>query len=155
MTRRLRNLALGLLLLGVPSSAHALALYGSWWDLGDLEEGIGLGAKQKVFKFTAVSIEARAGWLDLSDADTDLVPLEADVLVDVGIFYGGGGMGYYLIGSETEDTIGYFGVAGAGFSLMGLGVFGEAKYTSIDAEAGGRDLDADGFGVNAGVYLGW
>lgn len=90
--------------------------------------------------------------------DFCLVPLEAGLLVEVGLLdlieiYGGAGFAYYVLPNfslvssdssfETDvdisDLMGWWGKLGIAIGVPNLKVFAEAKYTSLDT----HDIDID------------
>jgi len=155
MRHRILIVGLFVLLLSVPAGAQAIGLYASWWELGDLNDGFGFGARQRIFGVPLLSVEGRAGWIDLEDAEATLIPLEANALLDIGLFYGGAGAGYYLFDSDLADETAWFGLAGVSVGTGGVGVFAEAKYTALETKRNEAEVSAKGLALNAGVRLGW
>ncbi len=139
--------------------AHAIGIFGQWQD-SDGESGYGLGIKQNFSIIPIISIETRASWLrysgDNSAGDLDMFPLEAFGRASLGMFYGGVGLGYYIMSGDyaPKNSFGGFGAAGIGLSLAGLGVFGELRYLYLepDHELGGS-VKMSGIGANVGVTL--
>jgi len=154
---------LGLILLvtvvcSVP--AHAIGLFAQWQDSNDGDSGYGLGIKQGFSIIPIISIEPRVSWLrystDDTESDLDMFPLEAFGKVNLGMFYGGIGLGYYIMSGDhaPENSVGGFASLGIDISLASLGVFGEIRYLYLepDLEIGGS-VDMSGIGANLGVTL--
>jgi hypothetical protein len=141
--------------------ANAIGVYGQWQDSKDADsDGYGLGLKHEFGIIPLIGIEARASWLrysdDDSDANLDMYPLEAFGKVKLGMFYGGVGLGYYIMSGDyaPDSTVGGFAAVGIDISLLGLGFFGELRYLYLepDMETGGS-VDMSGVGANLGVTL--
>jgi len=137
--------------------AQAIGIFGQWQD-SDGESGYGLGIKKNFSIIPIISIEARASWLRYSNdaSDMDMFPLEAFGRASLGMFYGGVGLGYYIMSGDLapKNSFGGFGAAGIELSLAGLGVFGELRYLYLepDHELGGT-VEMSGIGANVGVTL--
>lgn len=143
--------------------ANAIGIYGQWQDSKDVDAGgYGLGLKHEFGIIPLVGIEARASWLrysdDDSDANLDMYPLEAFGKLKLGMFYGGLGIGYYIMSGDyaPESTVGGFAAVGIDISLLGLGFFGEVRYLLLEPEyedGFGGAVDMSGVGANIGVTL--
>lgn len=134
--------------------AHALGIFLQWQDTDNGGSSYGLGLKHKFSIVPLFGIEARASWLkfdDLGPENVDMFPLEAFGRFKMGLFYVGGGLGYYLFSGDIkpDDTVGGFGAGGAEFTLFGLGGFAELRYLVLKPTG----IDLSGFGANAGVIL--
>ena len=135
--------------------ANAIGVMGSWWDQDGLGNGYGVGLIHKFGLIPLISIDARASWLSFSDEATEanVFPLEATGRVNLGMFYGGLGLGYYIFDGKNDasldNTVGGYIVGGIEITPAGIGGFGELKYTITDKN------DADGIGVNVGVVFGF
>lgn len=160
-TFRINLLALALILAAACAMpAHAIGIYGQWQDANDADSGYGIGLKHEFSIIPIISVEARASWLSYSVADRDesmnMYPLEAFGKVKLAMFYGGIGLGYYIMSGDhsPESTAGGFAALGIDISLFGLGFFGEVRYLVLepDLEIGGS-VDMGGMGANIGVTL--
>jgi outer membrane protein W len=117
-----------------------------------------------------VSVDARASWVNFSDTDVDMIPLELAGLVNFSMLgerivpYVGAGVGYYLFegdGADLDNEVGFFPVAGLEIGLQRLSLFAEARWlfleTDVDsAKAELRNLieaDVDGLGINLGLLF--
>lgn len=144
----------------VISPASAIGVFGQWQDSKDADSGYGLGLKHEFGIIPMIGIEARASWLryseENSDENLDTFPLEAFGKVKLGMFYGGIGLGYYIMSGDysPDSSLGGFAALGIDFGLGGLGVFGEVRYLYLepDVETGGS-VDMSGIGANLGVTL--
>jgi hypothetical protein len=171
--------ALLIALVGAASaSASGVGVFGSYLDSKDLGPGFGGGVKFSADLAEYFAIEARASCLtkfDEWDGDDDLfmIPLEAALLfklplgeAPVGV-YVGGGAGYTIFPEaddlDLDDSFSFFGVGGIEFGMGdSASLFAEAIYRvtdvggfEIDGEEGDldEDLEAGGFGVNAGLIF--
>lgn len=145
-------------------SAHALGVMASWWQLDQSsEDGFGLGLRERVQLIPLVGIETRATWINFSDTDVNVFPLEASGVVSLGLFYGGIGVGYYVFDADVENSFGWFLLGGVEFGLGGFGVFGDIQWRELTADFEDIDpnfsnvptsLDAAGVGFNVGVNFG-
>lgn len=142
--------------------AHAIGIFGQWQDSNDADSGYGLGLKHEFGIIPLIGIEARASWLNYSLADSDesmnIYPLEAFGKVKIAMFYGGLGLGYYIMSGDyaPENTVGGFAAVGIDISLLGLGFFGEVRYLVLEPEFDndiGGSVDMGGVGANIGVTL--
>ena len=147
-------------------SANAIGLYGGYWDAQDMDSGYGVGAMFKIPLIPIVDIDVRASYFWFSDAQPQkmtVVPLEVTGRLTFSLFYGGLGLGYYLWGADGDananNQVGGYAVAGIKFAPVGIGAFGELKYTLVktNVEDGvlSYDMKADGFGINIGVLFGF
>lgn len=162
---RMRNaiIAAVLAVAIVAPQANAIGVMGSWWQQEDLNNGYGIGILKTFGVIPLISIDGRASWLHYNDkgAEANLFPLEVVGRVNLGMFYGGLGVGYYIFdgknGAEIDNDIGGSILAGVGLGLAGVNVFGELKYTILETEIGfggpKTKLDGNGFGINVGVTL--
>jgi len=139
------------------SPANAIGIFGQWQD-SDGESGYGLGLKHEFSIIPIISIEARASWLRYSDdvADLDMFPLEAFGKAKLGMFYGGIGLGYYIMSGDfaPDSSLGGFAALGIEFGLGGIGAFGEIRYLYLEPDyESGVSVDMSGIGANLGVTL--
>jgi hypothetical protein len=162
--------------LGVASPASALDFdvggFGSYFDADEGGDAYGGGAMLRLGIFDWLAVDGRASYLDLSDSDISIVPLEAAASLRLPLLdktlvpYAGVGVGYYLYDDsdvvEVEDGVGFFPMVGLEFRFgedKQWAIFGEARWlflqTDIDAaEDELEDLDdedIDGLGVNVGL----
>ncbi len=159
-SRIITGLALALIMTfacAVP--ARAIGIFAQWQDSKDADSGYGVGLKKSFSIIPIISVEARASWLRYSgdgSENLDMFPLEAFGRVSLGMFYGGVGLGYYIMSGDNapKNSLGGFAAAGIEIGLAGLGVFGELRYLYLepDHELGGT-VDMSGIGANVGVTL--
>jgi hypothetical protein len=147
------------LVAALAPGAGAIGVFGSYWNGKDPDDGYGLGLIHKFAIVPIVSVDVRASWVDFGD-DVSVFPLEATARAKLGLFYGGLGLGYYIFdanagGNEADNAVGGFGVLGIEFSPLGIGGFGELKYTIVETDVGPATMDAEGIGVNVGVVFRW
>jgi hypothetical protein len=148
--------------------AHALGVFASWWNMDESDEGgFGFGVRQKIPVVPVVSIDTRASYMVFSDADLKVYPLEAAGMVNLGLFYGGIGVGYYIFDADNadlENNFGWWVAGGVELGLAAVSLFGEVKWTEIEADYHDVDpnlgnvptsIDAAGVGFNAGVMFGF
>jgi hypothetical protein len=136
--------------MAVAPNAHAIGVYGQWWDSDTAGDGFGIGIKQKVFGIPMVKIDVRGTWVNFSDASTDVIPLEATANLG-GLVYGGVGIGYYIISPDTGDADNQFGGSiqlGVELAPVKFGGFAEIRYSWL---ADSSSLD----GVNANLGVIW
>jgi hypothetical protein len=154
MARRFSLLLLLALALTIPATASAgFGIYGSWWDGDDFGSGFGAGVKKDLDMISVplIGLDVRGSFLSFSDDSFEtvtVVPLEAAAKLDLGIFYAGLGVGWYIFNQSISDQFGGFLVGGAKISLGGFGIFGELLYRTVNKNP------VDGVGVNLGVTLG-
>ena len=160
-SRIITVLALALFLTSAGTMpANAIGIFGQWQDSKDADSGYGLGLKHEFGIIPIIAIEARASWLNYSVADSDesmnMYPLEAFGKVKLGTFYGGVGLGYYVMSGDyaPKNTVGGFAALGIDISLVAAGFFGELRYLYLepDHELGGS-IDMSGVGANLGVTI--
>lgn len=144
----------------------------SYLDSDDLDAGYGGGVDLKINLVEAFSIDARASYLDFSDAEMSMIPLEVAALLNISLgealgLYGGVGAGYYLFdadGIELDDAFGYFPVGGVEIGVGDLKLFGEVRWLLLtaDVDAAGDEIsdlldgveaDVDGLGLNVGLSM--
>lgn len=159
-------------------NAHAIGVYGTWWNMNDAnDDGFGFGIRQPIKIVPIFSIDTRAAYVNFSDGN--VYPLEAVAIVSFGLVYGGVGVGYYIfdvdaaelvvpagpsnVNADIKDSFGWHVLAGVNVGLSKLSVFGEVKWTQLEADYKNIDpnfndvptsLDAAGMGFNIGVLLG-
>lgn len=151
----------------VTPQAHALGVMASWWQIDeDNEDGFGFGLRSKTQIVPMVAFDTRASWIKFSDPDTNVFPIEATGILQLGMVYGGIGVGYYIFdadGAELDNNFGWYVVGGIDVGVGKFAVFGELKWTMLSVDIEGVDpnlsdvpteLDADGIGFNLGVLFG-
>lgn len=161
---------------GAPSASavdFGLGGFGSYYDAEDAGDAWGGGVMLRLGIVDWFAVDARASYLDFSDSDFRMVPLEAAATLRLPLFenrlipYAGGGVGYYIydVKSSTVDIdngVGFFPLVGleARFgSRNQWSLFGEARwlFLSSDIDEAGDELtsprkdDIDGIAVNVGV----
>ncbi len=158
MKKRVMIIALAALTLaGMSGIAYggetSLAGYLTYWD-GSVE-GVGGGVKVRQKFLGFFSADVRAGYVDFSDADTSVVPLEATLMVGIPFFiepYAGLGAGYYIFDSEDpsiDDGTGVYGVLGLQFNLWVVGALAEVRWNETEADL------MDGLSANLGLMVKW
>lgn len=130
MKRTIILLSAIITLIAMVPNAHAIGVYGQWWDaIGD---GFGIGVKQSFLpKIPLVKLDGRVAWLNFSDANTDVFPLEVTASIG-GLFYGGVGLGYYIVSPDVggnDNQVGTSLQVGVEFAPVKFGGFAEARYT--------------------------
>ena len=159
--KSVRILVLLILTLGfvtmTATSAHALGIFAQWQDAKDMDGAFGLGLKHDFTIIPLVGIDARVSYHLYTEGDgMNMFPLEAFGKLNLGLFYGGLGIGYYIFSGNDfapDNEIGGFVAGGVSFGLGGLGAFAELRYLLLEPSVGNAKLDLSGFGVNAGVTL--
>jgi hypothetical protein len=149
---------LGMASLAAP--AHAIGVMASWWQLDESnEDGFGIGLRSKVKIAPLVAFDTRASWIKFGDPDANVFPIEATGILQLGMVYGGLGVGYYIFDAQDADldnNFGWYVAAGIDVGIGKFSAFGELKWTMLSTDIGNAttELDADGFGVNVGVLFG-
>ena len=150
--------------------AVRLGGYAAYLDGDDLGSGVGAGALLRLdFLEEAVGLDIRGSFLRFDDIKTDLIPIEAAVMVRLPLArlgaYAGLGVGYYLFDMEdgsADDNVGVFPLVGADIQLSdSLSLFGEARWLFLEADIDAAiqaaeeltedSVDLDGIGVNLGL----
>jgi hypothetical protein len=156
-------LAAMLSLGAIAPSAHAVGVFGTWWEApGDSEDdGLGLGIRSKRNFTPLLSMDMRVSWINFT-SDSNLFPIEATGMVKLGMLYAGVGAGYYIFDSspDVDNNFGFYGLGGIDIGLKSFSIFGEAKWTSlstelkdVDPDFESGDVDADGWSVNIGAMF--
>lgn len=150
-----------------PASAQGFALFGSYWDTDEAEEGLGGGINLSFGNELAFDLRA-SYYQELSNNKFEHVVIDnADLLrknglsilpVEVGLRYNfqpdgrvnphiGGGVGYYILDTEIgdpKDEVGYYALAGATFrGNSGPGFYIEAVYRKAE---GTVEIDPEDLG---------
>ncbi len=150
------------------TSAHAnQGIYATWWNLDEHnDDGFGFGFRSKVQVMPLVSFDTRVSWVKFSDSDMNIFPIEATGMLKLGMVYAGVGVGYYFFdanNADVDNNFGWYLAAGIDISAGPVGVFGEAKWTSLSTDINNvnpnlgdapTSLDADGIAFNVGVMFG-
>ncbi len=176
--KRILVVLLALTVCASVASANGLGVYGSYFKFKDADKGgFGGGGKLQMSFGEYVGLELRGTYFpDVARSDPKLVfgAGELDLILLLPLSetvkpYVGGGAGYYVFdldapGVETENKLGWFGVAGVQVGVSdNVAFFGEGKYISVEADvegAGFNDVtDTDekltGFGGNVGLMFIW
>jgi hypothetical protein len=132
----------------------SLTAYGTYWEGDDIGKGAGLRLKKTILGFGA--IEGRGGYVEFSDTNTDVVPLDVSLNLRLPFMispYAGVGAGYYLIDSNdlsgVDDESGYFAQLGIEATFIWIGAMAEIRWHDIE---GGY---LDGHSVNVGLLVKW
>lgn len=143
---------ISMLLLAAPVQA-GLGLYASRWDTKDYDDSLGAGIKiSDTVSF--LRLQASASYFsDFKNENEKLTvyPFEGAAFVELPLgFYGGGGLGYYMMDAESRkedvdvsanDEWGVFAAAGWEFALPAITLFAEARYTWVQANSTIRNLE--------------
>ncbi len=135
----------------------SLAGYLTYWDGGENggNEGVGGGVKLRKKFLAFLSADIRAGYVDFSDLNTSVVPLEATLMVGFPFVvepYVGLGASYYLFDTDLpglDNGAGGYGVIGLQFNLFVVGALAELRYTEAEADL------MDGLSANLGLMVKW
>ena len=131
----------------------SLAGYLTYWDGSVDGVGGGIKVRQKFLAF--FSADVRAGYVDFSDADTSVVPVEATLMVGIPFFiepYAGLGASYYFVDSDipgVDNATGVYGVVGLQLNLWVVGALAELRWNETE-----EDL-MDGMSANLGLMVKW
>ena len=163
----------------VHTSRLGLGVFASRWDSQDHGTLEGYGIRLGWNLAGPLALDVRASHLEAEsdDRQTTLIPLEAALVWRFRGFqrlspYLGGGIGYYLMDAEFDDTeswddsekvAGYFALAGLGLDLGPVDLFAEARYhlvgTDDEIRWRGSDVEEknslDGPAFSAGLKLGF
>lgn len=169
-----------LVVMGLTAGAeNGWGLHAAYWDTEDLSDQAGVGATLSIEMIPSVLMNIRGSYFDgfgdenTGDVDLQVIPLELGLAVYQPLaeklnVYAGGGIGYYFMdadGVDVDDEVGSF--VNAGFELKGaekkevvygqthLGLFAEAIYRFVEADAGSADFSLDGLGANVGLMIRW
>jgi hypothetical protein len=162
--KSIRTLCIALALIvaaAALSPAGAVGLFAQWQDSKDGDSGFGLGVSQNFSIVPVFSLEPRISWIrysaDEGDGNLDMFPLELFGRAKFGMFYGGVGLGYYIMSGDhaPDNSLGGFAALGIEFSLASLGAFAEARYLYLEPEYEelSTNVDMSGIGASLGVIL--
>ncbi|MCK5676506.1 MAG: hypothetical protein KAH99_05780, partial [Verrucomicrobia bacterium] len=107
----------------------SLAGYLTYWD--GSADGVGGGVKLRKKFLGFFSADVRASYVDFSDLNTSVVPLEATVMVGFPFVvepYAGLGASYYIFDTDIQgldNGVGGYGVIGLQFNLFVVGALAE------------------------------
>lgn len=150
-----------LVLAGMSEIAYggetSLAGYLTYWDGGENggNEGVGGGVKLRKKFLGFFSADVRASYVDFSDLDTSVVPLEATLMVGFPFFiepYVGLGASYYIFDTdiqELDNGAGGYGVLGVQFNLWVVGAMAELRWNEAE------ETLMDGMSANLGLMVKW
>jgi hypothetical protein len=146
-----------LVLVGTSEVAYggetSLAGYLTYWD-GSVD-GVGGGIKLRKKFLAFLSADVRASYVDFSNLNTSVVPLEATLMVGFPFFiepYAGLGASYYIFDTDLpgiDDGVGGYGVLGLQFNLWVVGAMAELRWNEAE-----EDL-MDGMSANLGLMVKW
>ena len=140
------------LIAGTTQADTSLTAYGTYWE-GDTDIGKGAGLRLKKTFLGFGAIEGRGGYVEFSDTNTEVIPLDLSLNVRLPFLispYAGIGAGYYLIDSAVSgDVTGYFGQIGVEATFIWIGAMAELRFHDIE----GSYLDGTSF--NLGVLVKW
>jgi len=131
----------------------SVAGYLTYWDGSD--DGVGGGVKLRKKFLGFFSADVRASYVDFSDLDTSVVPLEATVMVGIPFFiepYAGLGASYYIFDTDIsglDNGVGGYGVLGVQFNLWVVGAMAELRWNEAEADL------MDGLSANLGLMVKW
>ncbi len=130
----------------------SVAGYLTYWD--GSTDGVGGGVKLRKKFLGFFSADVRASYVDFSDADTSVIPVEATFIVGFPFVvepYAGVGTSYYFIDSDTgvDNATGVYGVVGLQLNLWVVGALAELRWNETE-----EDL-MDGMSANLGLMVKW
>ena len=75
--RKVLTVALAfVMLVSFAPRAHSIGAFLSWWNGNDTDNGFGIGANHQIQIIPLVGADVRASWLNFSDKDFNMFPLE-------------------------------------------------------------------------------
>ncbi|MHC4205409.1 MAG: outer membrane beta-barrel protein [Planctomycetota bacterium] len=151
-------------------SGIELGAFGTYLDTDDLGDGYGAGAKLELQAVDWMSVDARASYINFSNPEVDLYPLEIAALLNIPLAneqivpYAGIGAGYYIFdasGFEMDDEVGFFPLIGMEFGAWNLSFMLEARWLflesdldkAVDQFGDASEADLDGLGINFGLLF--
>ncbi len=157
MKKHVAIIALAALVLGGMSGIAyggetSVAGYLSYWDGSVDGAGGGIKVRKKFLAF--FSADVRASYVDFSNADTSVIPVEATFIVGFPFVvepYAGVGASYYFVDSNTgiDNATGVYGVFGLQLNLWVVGAIAELRWNENE-----DDL-MDGMSANLGLMVKW
>jgi hypothetical protein len=152
MKRIAALLAIAVVIATTAGTAHAVGLYGIYWNPKDGDAGWGGGLKYESSLTPLVTLDGRISYITFPDdpGDLSIVPFEVTGCVKLGTLYGGIGVGYYTFGGDNhpDADIGWYLLAGISILPGPVSVFGEYKWQNLDPDGAG-DVDSHVFHVGA------
>jgi len=152
--RGMKRLACWLVLFATMGGAYAdtaITAYGIYWDGDDPGRGAGLRVRKTILAFLAA--EGRAGYVEFTDSNTEIVPMEASVIVRMPFVvspYAGVGAGHYFVNSDIpgfDDFNGGFVQLGVEASILWFGAMAEVRYYEMEEDY------LDGAAYSVGLLL--
>ena len=152
---------IALLAMGITAGSFAgetsLAAFGTYFDGSENGgyDGVGGGVKLRKKFLGFFSADIRASYLDFSDLDTSVIPVEATLMVGIPFFiepYAGLGASYFFFDTDQsgiDDGAGLYGVLGLQLNLWIVGAFAELRYNETETEL------MDGMSGNLGLMVKW
>lgn len=164
-------LALLTLIVTTPAFAGGFYLFGSYWDVSDLESSVGGGAKVAIPLGATVNLDLRGTYYEqieeerffdelIDDERSPFIENAIDVTpVDVGLSWNlaprggitpviGGGVSYFLLDTDrgaVDDEVGWYASAGLDFASRGsFGFFAEAVYRTATGTVESSPEDFEG-----------
>jgi len=144
----------------------SFGLLGSYLAGEDLGDGYGGGIRLKYDLFEYLAMDYRASFLYYQDPSANVFPLEFNLIgqfpiANIVLPYAGMGVGYYFFNGgdlDLSSCVGYGPVGGVEVRVTpSFAIFGEARYLFLEPQAwalpGNPNLEAGGFGINAGVMF--
>ena len=164
MKRALAALLTLITLTAVVPQAGAVGLYGIYWDRDHTdEEGYGGGLKNSRPLTQALSWDGRVSYVDFSDSDLSVIPLESTLIGKLGLGYLGIGYGYYIFNGDgaPDNDFGWYYLVGIEFPVSKVAVFGEVRWLKLSADIdnpapgtpGSVDLDSRTYHVGLSLNL--
>ncbi|MDZ8119550.1 hypothetical protein [Pontiella agarivorans] len=151
--KKLLLLCTALIAAGCALADTSLSAYGTYWEADSSGQGAGLRLKKTFLGFGAV--EARGGYVNFDDIETDMIPLDASINVRLPFMispYAGVGAGYYFMDSDAggmDDTSGVFAQIGVEATFLWIGALAEVRYYDLEENY------FDGPSYNIGLLLKW
>ena len=146
-----------LVLAGAGEAAYggqtSLAGYLTYWD-GSVD-GVGGGVKVRKKFLGFFAADVRASYVDFSDLNTSVVPLEATLMVGIPFLiepYAGLGASYYFVDSDIpgiDNGTGVYGVFGLQLNLWVVGAMAELRWNETEGDL------MDGMSANLGLMVKW
>ncbi len=130
----------------------SVAGYLTYWD--GSTDGVGGGVKLRKKFLAFFSADVRASYVDFSNADTSVIPVEATLMVGIPFLvepYAGVGASYYFVDSDIgiDNATGVYGVIGLQLNLWVVGALAELRWNETE-----EDL-MDGMSANLGLMVKW
>ncbi|MDH4036508.1 MAG: hypothetical protein OEX18_01135 [Candidatus Krumholzibacteria bacterium] len=138
----------------VAPAAQAIGVYAAYWNPKDSsKDGFGAGLKFDSSFTPIISMDTRVSYINFSDSDFNITPIEATAKVKLGTLYAGLGLGYYFFSGDADikDDWGWYALAGLNVLPGPIGVFGEFKWQFLEPDNGGN---LESYCFHVGVTLG-